>query len=183
MMGIINGYAKQPAIQLGKNNLKNSQLLSNVWKVVQMASVLLSAHAACINMNSSRVSRVTTECTVKTQCRISRLLWTTWDSFDHLLSSNLWANNCHWHRVMTHFIDIIHWPFEEHLHYSGVSKSVTPFSVPSSRLLMNAHTPWTFSLLIEFLPFTRLWTLPWWKQWSNPPTRGELTLGCLRFPR
>lgn len=119
---------------------------------MQMVMVLLSAHADCINMNFSYVSCVTTECTVKTQWCISLLLGAIWDSFDHLLSSNLWANNCHRHLVMTHFIDIIYCPPRSTSITAGCQKMWPLLSFIFTPLNEHSHSLNLFLLIFTFFP-------------------------------
>lgn len=142
--------------------------------------VLLSAHADCINMNFSYVSCVTTECTVKTQWCISLLLWAIWDSFDHLLSSNLWANNCHRHLVMTHFIDIIYCPPRSTSITAGCQKMWPLLSFIFTPLNEHSHSLNLF-LLIEFYLFPLPLDPSSMEALVKSPMR-ELTLGRLWFP-
>lgn len=150
-----------------------------------MVLVLLSAHADGINVNFFFcTSCVITVCLVKGQWWINRLLWTVWSSFDHLLSSNLWVNNCQWHPVMTHFPDVIY-RFPRSTSITAGCQNCDPFFLSSSHLLMNSHTPWTVSSWLTFtfsqpLHSTVMEALVLGTEVKS--LMGDLTLGWLWFP-
>lgn len=122
---------------------------------------------------------VVTKCLVRRLWWMSLLLWTIWCSFDHLLSSNLWVNNCQWHFVMTHFTDVMYC-LSRSTSITAVCQNMWPLlSHIFTPLNEQSHSLISF-LLIDFISFLSLCAVPRWRRWllkSNPWWESSLLAG------
>lgn len=166
-----NGYAKKLPIQLGEKKKKNSKLpyfYSNTDGVVVLGShagsiivIFFFFCLLCRNETSRQRTVVDNPAAVN-----DMMFWCV----DHLLSSNLWVNNCQWHLVMTHFTDVMYC-LSRSTSITAVCQNVWPLlSHIFTPLNEQSHSLNSF-LLIDFISFLSLCTVPWWRRWllkSNP---------------